>query len=325
MRYFLAVDGGGTKTQFALYDARSGSVVTESFGPANHELLPGGFQEMRQRLREMTDAALAKNDLSCADIQYSVWGMAGLDTKSQYKIIFGFIREMGFERFTLCNDCDLGIKAALPDGYGVCLVNGTGFNIVGINEKRERYQIGALFALTGDYGGGLTLGQLAIQTTYMNLFRHRRETILSKMVMNLYEVDSRHDFTDRMMDWIHSKNMDVPYVAKCIFDAANLGDEQSIAILERMSDEYALSVKSLIEELPFAESKVNIVLVGSLFTKGWSDIHLGALEEKLAYYIPEKEFIVHKLERPPVVGALAWALEEGGVSEPWDKACRCFA
>ncbi|MCL2033147.1 MAG: hypothetical protein FWG94_00285 [Oscillospiraceae bacterium] len=325
MGCFLAVDGGGTKTFFALYNMDTGVIATSFFGATNPELLVGGFEEMRKRLHEMTGKILEKNNLSSADIQYSVWGMSGLDTKSQYEIIHGFIREMGFERFTLCNDCDLGIKAALPGGYGICLVNGTGVNTVGINEQGQRYQIGALFELTGDYGGGMVLGQLAIQTAYMNLFRYRRETILTNMVMNLYEVDSRHDFTDRVMDWRDSKKIAIPHVAKCIFDAANLGDEQAIAILERMSDEYALCVKSLTQELPFADDVLNIVLVGSLFTKGWSSIPLHALEEKLKLYIPEKEFILHILKRPPVVGALAWALEEGGVAEPWEKACKCFA
>jgi len=323
MEYFLAVDGGGTKTHFALYDARAETVDLIQFGATNHEVLAGGFSEMREHLREMTGRVLKKNDLSCEDIRHSVWGMAGLDTESQHKIIHGFISEMGFERFTLCGDSDLGIKASWPEGYGICLVNGTGVNVVGINERRERYQIGGI-PIMGDFGGSVFMGEQTIKTVYRNLFRHRRETILTKMVMNLYQLDSRHEFTDRVMDWANSKKLPIPNVVKCLFDAAYSGDEEAVALLERMSNEYALNVKTLLEELPFAESSIHIALVGSLFTMGLSEIHLRSLEKNLKLYIPEKEFIMHILKRPPVAGALAWALKEGGIADSWTRAMACF-
>ena len=325
MAYFLAVDGGGTKTQFALYDADTQIVDITLLGTTSHEQLPGGYAQLRETLKEMAGQVLGKKGLAPADIKQSAWGLAGLDTKSQHKIIHGLISEAGFARFCLCNDSDLGIRAALPQGYGVCLVNGTGFNCVGINERGERYQIGSLFELTGDFGGGLVLGQQAVKTAYMNLFRYRRESVLTKMVLDLYEVSSRHDLLDRVTDWANTGKLLVQGVAKCVFDAANQGDTEAAAILERMGEEYALSVKSLLQELPFADRVVNIVLVGSLFTKRWSEIHLRSLERCLAQNLPKKECALHILDRPPVVGALAWALEQGGVADPWVKAKACFA
>ena len=323
MRYFLAVDGGGTKTQFALYDMQSNTLDLMTFGPSNHELLPGGFTQMRESLHEMTEQMLGKHGLSPADIHHSAWGLAGLDTQSQYHIIHAFIKETGFERFSLCNDTYLGIKATLPEGYGICFVNGTGFNVVGINEQGARYQIGAHFALTGDYGGGLILGQEAVSRTYMNLFRHRRETILTKLVMDKYEVTSRHDFMDRVTDWATRGKLLIPEVAKCIFDAAALGDEEAEAVLTRMSQEGALCVKSLLTEIPFADTKINMVLIGSLFTQTWSDVPV-RLQKDLKRTIPEKEFVLHIQKRLPVAGALAWALAEGGVEDYWYRTMACF-
>jgi len=324
MRYFLAVDGGGTKTQMALYDAEANKIIDlMSFGATNHELLSGGFAQMRVDLHEMIRQMLDKHGLSPADIHHSAWGMSGLDTQTQYHIIHGFIKEAGFEHFSLCNDCDLGIKATLPEGYGICLVNGTGFNVVGINEQGARYQIGSLFELTGDYGGGQILGQEAIRLTYMNLFRHRRETILTKLVMDKYEITSRHDFTDRVMEWRDSGKLPVPGLAKCIYDAAALGDEEAEAVLKRMSLEYALCAKSLIEEIPFADDTINAVLIGSLFTKEWSDVPR-RLQTDLKRIMPEKEFVMHIQQCLPVAGALAWALSEGGVADPWATAMAAF-
>ena len=325
MAYLLAVDGGGTKTFFVLYNTEKETAELAQFGTTSHEFLPGGYTELGSVLNDISSQVLSKHDLCPADIKYSVWGLAGQDTISQHKTIQGIIWKLGFGRFTLCNDSYLGIKAALPGGCGICLINGTGPNVVGINEKGVTYQMGGQFEITGDFGGGLMLGKEAIKTTFMNLFRHRRETILSKMIMELYGVESRHDFMDRVTDWTDSGKMPIPYAAKSVFDAANLGDEEAVAMLKRMANEYALSTRSLLYELPFAEEKVHIVLAGSLFTKDWSDIHIKTLEEKLKEYISEKQFELHKLTQPPVLGALAWALEEAGESGPWEKAKAALA
>ena len=320
MDYLLAVDGGGTKTSFVLYNIKNDCAELMSFGASNHEFLAGGYNEMRSTLDDMSSRILKKHGLSRKDIAHSVWGLAGLDTATQYKIIHKFISEFGFKKFTLCNDSYLGIKAGIPQGCGICMISGTGFKVAGINEMKSSYEIGGFFEITGDFGGGLILGKETIKTTYMNLFRHRRQTILSKNIMELYQVQSRHEFMDRVTDWADSGKMPIPSLAKCIFDAANLGDEESIKILERMAHEYALSVKSLLYELPFNEKIINIVLIGSLFTKNWSNIHLQALKAKLKDEIGEKQFELELLSHPPVLGALSWVLEEAGISEPWSKA-----
>jgi N-acetylglucosamine kinase-like BadF-type ATPase len=320
MAYLLAVDGGGTKTFFVLYNTEKETAELTPLGTTSHEFLAGGYTELGIVLNDMVSQVLGKHSLCPADIHYSVWGLAGQDTSSQHKIIHNIIQGLGFGRFTLCNDSYLGIKAALPGGSGICLISGTGPNVVGINEKGGSYQMGGQFEITGDFGGGLMLGKEAIKTTFMNLFRHRRETILSKILMELYEVQSRHDFMDRVTDWADSGKMPIPFVAKSVFDAANLGDEEAVAILFRMANEYALSVKSLLFELPFANEEIHIVLAGSLFTKNWSNIHIKALERRLKDYISEKQFELHMLAQPPVLGALSWALEEAGESGPWDKA-----
>ena len=320
MQYVLAVDGGGTKTHCMLYNLERQEADLLHFGATNHEILVGGLEEMRQRLRDMTGQVMTRNNIEVKDIVYSVWGMAGLDTKSQHAIINGFIKELGFKDFTLCNDAYLCIKAGLKTGYGICLLNGTGYNVAGINHEQKVFQVGGQFEITGDFGGGLLLGKEAVKTTFMNLFRYRTETILTRMVMDEYEVTCQYEFMDRVTDWANSGKMPIPHIAKCVFDAANAGDLQAVAMLERMAEEYALSVKTLLEELSFDDEQIEIVLAGSLFTKRWSDIHLSALQCKLKAYIPQKQFALRMLEQPPVIGALSWALEKHSIDHPLSTA-----
>ena len=41
-KWYLGLDGGGTKTHCVLYDAATGALYSTRAGPTNHETLPGG-------------------------------------------------------------------------------------------------------------------------------------------------------------------------------------------------------------------------------------------------------------------------------------------
>ena len=324
MSYVLAVDGGGTKTHAILYNTLDQSAFLTDGGATNHEYLKGGFSEVRQKLELMTNDIILEGKICIEDISNSVWGISGLDTSSQHNIIKGFISELGFSSFTLCNDSCLAIKAGTKHGYGICLVSGTGPNTVGLNHKNKIFQIAGQLELTGDFGGGMMIGKAAVRTVYQNLFRYHKDTILMKLFFDLYGISSKYEFMDKVMENSENGNIPIPQLAKLVFDAANLGDEESIKMLEIMGREYALNTKSLVEELDFPENEdLEIVLVGSLFTKGWSTIHIESLSNWLNRIL-KRPYKLITLKDPPVMGALAWALNNLGYDNPLETAHKCI-
>jgi len=320
MDYVLAVDGGGTKTHALLYNIVDKTVLLTDGGATNHEYLKGGFPELCQRLCLMVDDIKRQGNVRTEDIAHSVWGMAGLDTASQRDVIAGFIGDLGFSDFTLCNDTCLAIKAGTKRGYGICLLGGTGPNTVGLNHKNQVFQIAGQLEITGDFGGGMMIGTAAVRTVYRNLFRYHKETILNNLLLDLYGISSKYELMDKVMMNNESGNIPIPSLAKLVFDAANMGDQQSLGMLERMSREYALNTKSLIEELDFPKDEaIEIVLAGSLFTKGWSDIHIKSLRKWLDR-VMERSFDLITLKEPPIMGALAWALNNIGCENAFELA-----
>ena len=308
MSYVFAVDGGGTKTHALLCDLTGRDVFLETIDGTNHEYLAGGFDEVRRRL----DALIRKIERRGCVITHSVWGMAGLDTLVQHKILSGILKEIGARDFTLANDSYLGIKAGTERGYGICLINGTGSNTVWMNHLGECFQLGGQLLLTGDFGGGQTIGTAAVGMVYRNLFSHRLDTPLNKIMLDFYGITSKYDLMEYVMEGEHSGSVPVPRLAKLVFDAANIGDPQAVELLRRMGHSYALSIKSLLEELIYPDEEIEVVLAGSLFTKGWSGIHIRAMREWLCENAPERRFHFITLKKPPVIGALSWALENAG-------------
>jgi N-acetylglucosamine kinase-like BadF-type ATPase len=63
-KYVLGVDGGGTKTQCALFDIEGNRIVLVNWGATNHETLKGGFAELEEQLRALLGHILEKNRLN---------------------------------------------------------------------------------------------------------------------------------------------------------------------------------------------------------------------------------------------------------------------
>ena len=45
MKYYIGIDGGGTKTQYALFDENKNLISSVFTGGSNHENLEGSFSE----------------------------------------------------------------------------------------------------------------------------------------------------------------------------------------------------------------------------------------------------------------------------------------
>lgn len=319
MSGLLAVDGGGTKTHCVFIDESGEKLELLHYGSLNHERLSGGFAELQQCLATILNEIERRFACPATDIKTSVWGLAGIDTRSQNKKVSLMLAELGLRDFLLCNDAYLGIKAGTESGHGVCLVNGTGFNVLGVNAEGSRYQVGGLYNLTADFGGGFILGQTAISSSYRNLFYNKHISPLTRLVMDELGIQEADDFTDAVMERAARGDHHISSMAKLIFDAAQLGDAEASAMLQRMCHEYALATRVLFEHLPFPEACVEIVLIGSLFTKNWYPDVLPMLENELLEHCQGHQFKLMPLTEPPVIGAISWLLELANFSNEHKK------
>ena len=64
----LGVDGGGTKTHYALFDTSGRPIDFFTSGPTNHESLPDGFTGLRNRLETDLETLFTRNGLAAGDV-----------------------------------------------------------------------------------------------------------------------------------------------------------------------------------------------------------------------------------------------------------------
>lgn len=308
--FALGVDGGGTNTQCALFDLEGNLIDVLDWGPTNHEVLAGGFEELEESLKAMLGIFYAKHSIDAKNLVSCAFGMAGVDTKKQAKIIGDMIKRLGINRFILSNDAYLGVKAGCPSGVGICVINGTGATIAGIDVDGSMIQIGGQGGFTGDVGGGGALAVAAISKVYDHLFRDGRHTILKDMLFHRLKISSRHDFMDAVTGGLQDGSLERVDVTKMLFEAASQKDEVALEILRYVGTELGRSVNGAISELGFADIEViDVVLAGSVNVKGSDPALVDAIKAEVLSKNPDRriEFII--LEHPPVAGAVIWALE----------------
>ena len=112
-KYVIGVDGGNSKTHYALFNNNGEMINFLKGGTTSHELFKDSFAGLKIELEKNIKDLISKNNLSINEIEHIYFGLAGTDTTDQYKEIKKVIREIGIKSFTLVNDAYLGIKAGI--------------------------------------------------------------------------------------------------------------------------------------------------------------------------------------------------------------------
>jgi N-acetylglucosamine kinase-like BadF-type ATPase len=103
-------------------------------------------------------------------------------------------------------------------------------------------------------------------------------------------------------------------VAKLLFQAAGQGDEAAIAVLRRQGEELGKSAKAVIHRLGMEGDSFDVVLAGSIITRGEGNFVHAYIEQAVNEVAPGAR--IAKLRVEPVVGAVWLAVEASGIALP---------
>lgn len=303
----IGVDGGGTKTDYALFDTGGKLLLMRRAGGTNHEGMPNGFHDMKKEITGNMSDMLAKFALTPKDVKAAVFGLAGIDVPSQKAVAEEMISDFGIEKFKIMNDSFLGIKAGSPTGYGVCSINGTGTTAGGIDSEGNWLQIGGTGLYFGDEAGGGHIAGMTIRAVYDSMCRFGPATSMLSEFARFFDVTCPMKFTEAVYDDYYSGKVSTKDILTILFDAALDGDKAALAVLERSGRQMGSSVAGCISGLKFSD-RVNVVLAGSVSLKCPVPILLDSFKDEIkkhtgrvCNYIP--------LTHPPVAGAVGWARE----------------
>lgn len=316
-KYILGVDGGNTKTDYLLFDTEGNFIDGKRAGTCSHEGLKdsfdGSYRVMNQEITEL----LSRHNLTPGDITAAAFGLAGVDVPFQRKRLEDIVVRIGFKNYVVVNDGFLGIKAASPNGAGVCSINGTGTVSTGIDEEGNIIQVGGIGFVSGDEAGGSFFARRIIQAAYDEVYRFGKKTVLTEIIFKALEITDKSEFQNAIVEKFYTRKVNHTELIQALFKAANEKDEVSIEILEKAGENMARSISGCIANLTFRHP-VNVILAGSVWANATCEVMFNSFK-KWVYDLTKKEcnFIILKV--PPVTGAILWAVELATNTLPNDK------
>ena len=304
MAYFLGVDAGGSKTEYALADeeriltrAKSGSIKRMR---VDAEMAASNLSSALSQLERMSGIAMGRIYATCI-------GTAG----ETVPLVTGWLKaEFGkyFARDPLIKgDIEIALEAAFQGRPGILVLAGTGSHVLGRSMSGELYSAGEYGPVLGDQGSGHSIGAHALRAIFLALDEDRK-TQLFDAVMAHWRLASRTELIAYANTCPATEYSGLaPLVTAC----ALAGDEVAGAIMEdeaRQLGHLVLQVARKIRKSQTGEHTLQFALAGSILKKG---VLRELLVAELKRELPEIAFIDKDID--PVVGALSFARQSAAL------------
>jgi N-acetylmuramic acid 6-phosphate etherase len=292
----LGVEGGGTKTAWALVEAVAGG---EDPGSQWKILAQGKLQASNFRLTAPERLRVILAELPTQIDRAGVF-LAGCATAEDR----GALRQICLEiwpkaKIVTGSDRDSGLAAALDHGDGIVVNAGSGSSVTGRRGDRIE-RAGGWGHILGDAGGGYSLSMQALRLILREHDLHRTEMDFTAKILHALSLNN----FDELVRWVQTADkMEIAMLAPVVFEAGAAGDARMIEIIEegaRVLCEYTEAVAARLHLLA-----PKVVLMGGLFYR--DSIYTHAFRRRLKKNLPDAR--VATAERAPELGAALLAAE----------------
>ena len=308
--WLLAIDGGGTKTDVlalsfdgeVLAHVRGGALPPQIIGP---DATAMGLDALVGRLAE---------SVARADLRGTAVHLSGLDFAEEIAAIRAAARHRWWlpEDSLVDNDLFALLRAGTSAPDAAAVVVGTGINAIAVRADGITARYPALGGLSGDWGGGISLGASALWHAARGADGRGPRTSLEASIPSYFGVAT----LDEVIAGLHFGRLDeqrLPRLAEVLFDAARAGDAVAGALVDRQADEVVTMAEALLVRLGLAGAAVPIVLGGGVLAADDRRL-MGRIREGIGRRLPRAE--IRLVADRPVLGSALLVLESRTTLEP---------
>ncbi len=159
MRYFLGIDGGGTKTTCAVGD-ESQLLATATAGPSN--IVRVGEAQARESLHQSVRQACAAAGITPAQVVRTCVGGSGAARPELAEVVRRCLAEILNPPIDVVGDMQIALESAFDAGPGVVVIAGTGSIAYGRDPQGTTLRAGGWGFAIGDEGSAHWIGRAAI-------------------------------------------------------------------------------------------------------------------------------------------------------------------
>ncbi len=312
----IAIDGGNSKTDLALV-AADGSLLAVERGPGMPVKLSAANVDL---IAELLRAACAKaglapelRDMATATVAC----VANVDLPEDERQLERMLAAQGWTSSTqVANDTFAVLRAGLDDvpaagasrRWGVGVTCGAGINCAGLAPDGRTAGYLALGQLTGDWGGGFSLGLEA----QWHAIRAEDGRGPATMLRQLVPVHFGLAEPSEVAVAVHQGKIGFGRfgeLSPLVFSAADDGDAVARSVVLQLAEEIGLMVMAVVRRLGLTTARVPVVLGGGVLAAS-NPLLITATTARITAEVPD--CAVRVVQAAPVAGAALLGLDRIG-------------
>ncbi len=242
MKYYIGIDGGGTKTAFVCYD-EANNLVASCVRPSCHILQVDDEKAvsiLRSGIEELLDLAKIKGEA------YICAGLAGYGKNISLRQRIENNAHCAFKGhpYILRNDGEIALAGALDGDDGILVIAGTGS--IAIASKGDiAYRCGGWGYMIGDEGSAYWIAKKLLSAYTRQCDNRQPKSLLYAYLYEKWQFHDDYDVIPFVADKLQNKRDAIAGLAVCAYELAMMNDPEALHIYE----EAALALAQLVNAL----------------------------------------------------------------------------
>lgn len=296
-KYFLGVDGGGSKTTAVVFNEK-GEFIGKACGESiNYYSV--GMDNARQSMANIINM-LPVTKFDCAVIGMSALSERATDDET-VRFCDGIIES---DKIIMDSDLFIALEAMETEGECAVVISGTGSMAVCRNADGSISHAGGFGYILGDEGSGYSIGINAIKTAIRAAENCIPPTMLTEKCIEFFSVSNIYDLIDLFYEKTVSRKIIAAFAKEVMLCAEN-GDSTALNIINaeaKLLSETALSL------LKSKKTTTPVGLWGGVFQ------HNRIFRDAFTNYLSTNEFDdVKLLSFTPEIGAILSCYRNSGI------------
>lgn len=316
----LAIDGGNSKTDVCLI-SDDGRLLGYARGAGSNHQTVGGLDAAFDVLTGVVAEAVAEAgvDEPAAVAQHAAVYLAGADFPEEVEMLRARVSHAGWAQdVSLDNDTFALLRAGTSAANRIAVVCGAGINCVGVSASDEVLRFPSIGTISGDWGGGATLGSEALFLAVRAEDGRGQPTALREAVREHFGTASVVDVT-AALHFGEMPRARIYELVPVLFGVAAAGDEQARTVVERMAEEVFLIARAAIGRLNLWDQPTDVVLGGGVLAAR-HPLLMDGVARRFEAGAPSANLLV--VDDPPVIGAALLGLDALRASPEAHRAAR---
>lgn len=296
-RFFLGVDGGGSKTTAVVFDQNGRLICSDCGESINYYSV--GIENARQSMKDII------NNLSVKEFECAVIGMSALNERATDEETERFCSGViNSQKIIMDSDLFVALEAMNAENECAAIISGTGSMAVMRNADGKISHTGGWGYILGDEGSGYSIGLSGIKAAIKSAENYGPETTLLGECLDYFSIESIYELIDLYYEKTVSRKTTAAF-AKTVCKCAESGDSVAINIIETEANELVKTALGLLKD---AKKEIPIGLWGGVFQNN------AIFRNRFAKTLSESSFANVKLiDFTPEIGAIFAAYKESDI------------